>query len=160
MPSAHRTRGWRPAGGEPVVDPVASIRLADVLERLDPLTVRDARPALVPLARVLDPDEPVRAMVQGWTKGLLCLVVRTDRRIVVVVDRFPEPLVESLDPTRTGISIFGAPGTDRLSVSVVDGQRLLEVSGVRDRAEALALRAQPTGAAGRTAAASRAPEYF
>ena len=80
------------------------------------------------------------ALVQGWTKGLLCLVARTDRRVLVVVDRFPEPLVESLHPVRTGISIYGPPGTERVSVAVVDGHRLLEVTGIRDGAEAASLR--------------------
>lgn len=151
LPAGERPHGWHP-GKRPEVDPVASIRLAEVLERLDPGSVRDARPALVPLARTLEPDEHVVAMVQGWAKGLLCLVARTDRRIVVVVDRFPEPLVESLDPVATKVLLFGPPETDRMSVSVVDGRRLLEVTGVRDRAQAEALQhvaapstAEPTG---------------
>jgi len=130
---------WHPGGEPDQGDAVASIRLSGVLDRLDPHSVRDARPALVPLARALEPDEEVLAIVQGWVKGLLCLVVRTPSRILVVVDRFPEPLVESLDPVTTKVVPFGPPGTDRISVSVVDGNRLLEVVGVRDRAQADAL---------------------
>lgn len=123
-----------------------------MLERLHPDSVNDSRPALVPLARTLEPDEDILAMVQGWAKGLLCLVVRTDRRIIIVVDRFPEPLVESLDRLATKVLLFGPPN-DRASVSIVDGSRLLEVTGVRDRAQAERLQrsdpaprtAQPTG---------------
>ena len=137
------------------LDPVASIRLAEPLERLDPGSVRDALPALVPLARTLDPDEQVLAMVQGWAKGLLGVVARTERRLVVVVDRFPEPLIESLDPVATRVHLFGPPGTDRLSVAIVDGNRLLELSGVRDAGEAEQLAAVP-----QPSESEHAPEYF
>jgi hypothetical protein len=134
---------------------VVSIRLADPLARLDPSSVQDALPALAPLARTLEPDEQVLAMVQGWAKGLLALVARTEGRIVVVVDRFPEPLIESLDPVATRVHMFGPPGTDRLSVAIVDGNRLLELSGVRDVSEAEQLVTVPDTARPRSEA-----EYF
>ena len=119
------------------------------------MSVCDALPALVPLARTLDPDEQVLALVQGWAKGLLGVVARTERRLVVVVDRFPEPLIESLDPVATRVHLFGPPGTDRLSVAIVDGNRLLELSGVRDAGEAERLASVPDASDARSA-----PEYF
>jgi hypothetical protein len=120
---------------------IASIRLVRALDRLDPASRRDAAAALVPLARSLDPDEEVHALVQGWAKGLLCVVARTDDRIVIVVDRFPKPLVESLDPRTTRVEVRGPAAPERVSISVIDGQRLLEVTGVRDPEQARLLAA-------------------
>lgn len=108
---------------------------------------------LAPFARTLEPDERIEHLAQGWSKGLMCLVARTDRRVVVVVDRFPEPLVESLHRKRTAITVYGPPGTDRVSLAVVDGRRLLEVTGVRERDEA-------AGLAGRSSRTGAVPEYF
>ena len=129
------------------------IRLGAAVDRLDPLTVREAGAVLTAFARELGPDEHIEHLAQGWTKGLMCLVARTDRRVVVIVDRFPEPLVESLHRARTSITVYGPPGTDRVSLAVVDGRRLLELTGVRDRAEAAAL-------AGTASRADTVPEYF
>ncbi|MGB6059076.1 MAG: hypothetical protein WBF71_12535 [Microthrixaceae bacterium] len=114
--------------------------LEDALARLVPQSVRDAAPVLPTLAESLEPGEIVTGIVQGWAKGLACVVARTDKRVIVVVNRFPEPLVESLHPTRTGISLYGPPGVGHVSVAIVDGRRLLEVSGVLDRSAAMALR--------------------
>ena len=119
-------------------------RLAASLARLDPRSIRDAAPTFDSLLDTLGPQEQVQHLVQGWTKGLPCVVARTDRRVLVVVSRFPEPLVESLHPTRTKVSLYGPPGTDRASLTVVDGRRLLEVTGVRDGAEARAICTVPT----------------
>jgi hypothetical protein len=159
--SSGTSRAGRRRHGAPdadSLDPVVAIRLGDTLERLDSRTVRAAGPVLAPLARTVDPDEDLVALVQGWTKNLLCVVARTDRRIIVVVDRFPTPLIESLDPLSTGVFLYGPPGTDKVSVSVVDGNRLLEISGVRDAEEAAALR----GGNDREhrVDATQAPEYF
>lgn len=134
------------------MDEATRIRLGESVERLDPATRREAAAVLMPLARSLDPSERIEHIAQGWTKGLMCLVARTDRRVVVVVDRFPAAVVESLGRESTAISVYGPPGTDRVSLAVVDGRRLLEVTGVRDRDQAMGL-ATPTA----TAAAG---EYF
>jgi hypothetical protein len=48
---------------------------------------------------------------------------------------------------RTSISLYGPPGTDRVSLAVVDRRRLLEVTGIRDRAEAAALATSGPGGA-------------
>jgi hypothetical protein len=108
---------------------------------------------LAAFARALQPDERIEHLAQGWTKGAPCLVARTDRHVVVVVDRFPEPVVERLHRTATTLTPYGPPGTDRVSLAVVDRRRLLEVTGIRDRDEVVGL-TRPT-----TRVAS-APEYF
>ena len=134
------------------MDQATRIRLGEVVERLDPATQRDAVAVLMPFARALEPDERIEQVAQGWTKGLMCLVARTDRRVVVVVDRFPAAVVESLGRDATAISVYGPPGTDRVSLAVVDGRRLLEVTGVRDRDQAVGLASPSTTTA--------AGEYF
>ena len=91
----------RRATGVAPLDEAVHIRLGAAEDRLDPLTVREAGAVLTPFARELEPDEHIEHLAQGWSKGLMCLVARTDRRVVVVVDRFPEPLVESLHRVRT-----------------------------------------------------------
>ena len=147
-----RSTGRRAAASAPL-DEAVQIRLGEALERLDPTTRRDAHAVLAPFARALEPDERIEHLARGWSKGLMCLVARTDRRVLVVVDRFPEPLVESLHRVQTSITVYGPPGTDRVSLAVVDGRRLLEVTGVRERAEA-------EGLAGPTRRAAAVPEYF
>lgn len=147
-----RSTGRRAAASAPL-DEAVQIRLGEALERLDPTTRREAHAVLAPFARALEPDERIEHLARGWSKGLMCLVARTDRRVLVVVDRFPEPLVESLHRVQTSITVYGPPGTDRVSLAVVDGRRLLEVTGVRERAEA-------EGLAGPTRRAAAVPEYF
>ena len=116
--------------------------------------MRDAAPVLLPFARLLEPDETVGHLVQGWAKGSVCVVAGTDRRLVIVVARHPEPLIETLPRDSTSISLYGPPGTDRVSLAVVDGRRLLEVTGIRDSADAAALRATPAPRR------RRRPEFF
>jgi len=140
------------AAAEPLSDAVR-IRLGAALERLDRATQDDAHAVLSAFARSLEPDEQIGHLAQGWTKGLTCLVARTDRGIVIVIDRFPEPVVERLDRRRAAISVYGPPGTERVSLAVVDGRRLLEVTGVRDRSEA-------AGLVNPTARSASVPEYF
>ncbi|HTO00410.1 MAG TPA: hypothetical protein VL068_07020, partial [Microthrixaceae bacterium] len=127
----------RQMGGQATQVPAV---LRDAMSRLSAQSVRDAAPVLEALVSALDPGEKVGHLIQGWAKGLACVVARTDKRVIIVVNRFPEPLVERLHPTRTGISLYGPPGVDHVSVAIVDGRRLLEVSGVLDRAEAMAMR--------------------
>ncbi|MFN7150479.1 MAG: hypothetical protein ACK4V6_13490, partial [Microthrixaceae bacterium] len=129
--AARRATERRTAASAPL-DPVVAIRLGAALAPLDPATVREATPVLAAFARALEPDEVVQVAVQGWAKGQLTLVARTDRRIVVVLDRFPEPAIESLHRDRTQLAVYGPPGASRVSLAVVDGRRLLEVTGIRD----------------------------
>jgi hypothetical protein len=150
--AAARAEQRRSAASAPL-DAVVRLRLGAALDRLDPATQRSALAVLAPFARSLEPDEDVEHLAQGWSKGLMCLVARTDRRVVVVVDRFPEPRVESLHRARTRISVYGPPEVDRVSLAVVDGRRLLEIAGVRDHAEARAL-AEPVPQA------AAVPEFF
>ncbi|MHB1138234.1 MAG: ABC transporter permease [Microthrixaceae bacterium] len=142
----------RAPGGAPAH---LSSELAAALARLHPESVHEAGATLAALDQALRPDERLLHVVQGWAKGLPCVVARTDRRILVVVSRFPEPLVDSLHPTRTTMSLYGPPGTARVSLAVVDGRRLLEVTGIRDRGEAAAIRVPPT-----PSTASRGRGYF
>lgn len=130
-----------------------AIRLGAALAELDPATVREATPVLAALARALAPEEVVEVAVQGWAKGQLTLVARTDRRIVIVLDRFPEPAVESLHPERTQLVVYGPPGTARVSLAVVDRRRLLEVTGIRDSGPAHELAGSDAGAANGTSTA-------
>jgi hypothetical protein len=141
-----RTDLRRAASASPL-DEAVRIRLGAALERLSPQTRVDALAVLAPFARALEPDEVIEHVAQGWSKGLMCLVGRTDRRLLVVIDRFPEPVVEALPTSRTSISLYGPPGTDRVSLAVVDRRRLLEVTGIRDRAEAAALATSGPGGA-------------
>lgn len=162
--AGHGSRRARPDGAASAarsIDEAAALRLDDAVSRLDPASVRDAPLALEALARALGPGEHVEHVVQGWAKGRPCVVARTDRRVVVVLDRFPEPVVESLDRRSTQMSVYGPPGTDRVSLAVVDRRRLLEVTGVRDAAaaDALATDTRP-GPARRGGRRSREPGYF
>ena len=158
--AARRSATTRSGARSGDIDAAAAIRLDDVLARLDPSSVRDAPLALEGLARSLAPDERVDHVVQGWAKGNPCVVARTDRRVVVVLDRFPEPVVESLHPVRTSLTVYGPPGTERVSLAVLDRRRLLEVTGIRDANEARTMSSGGT-AAGRSAdRRGGEPEYF
>jgi putative ABC transport system permease protein len=136
---ARAPRAGRAAPAGPTLDPATAIRLGAALERLEEDSVRDAGDLLEVLARALEPDEALQRLVQGWVRGTACVVAATDRRVVVVADRFPEPLVESLPRSRVRVSLFGPPGADHVSLAIVDRRRLLEVTGVRDRGEAAQL---------------------
>ena len=141
--------------GDPAPPPA---RLADLLARLDERSQVDAVRASAAFAAALAADEVLEAVVHGWVGPLSCLLGRTNTRLVLVVDRFPEPLVESLVTGSTSVSLFGPPGTDHVSIAVVDGRRLLEVTGVVDVVAARVL------AAGAPTAAPRArrsrSQYF
>lgn len=149
VPPLGGSRRRRPA----TIDPAARLRLGDVIELLDPVEARSATRMLESFARVLEPDERVEHMVQGWTGGLACLLARTDRRLLVVIDRFPDVTVEAMSSGRTRVSMFGPPGSALVSLSVLDGKRLLEITGIagRDQARALCTGVAPrsTGPAGR-----------
>lgn len=120
-------------------DLVVPVQLADFRERLDPASLVDAGPLLAMLAEQLRDGETVLNMVQGWVKSLPCVVARTDDRVIVLVSKFPEPLIQSLELSKVGLSIFGPPNMATVSMAVIDGRRLLEVIGIRDRSEALAM---------------------
>ncbi|MCB1256797.1 MAG: FtsX-like permease family protein, partial [Microthrixaceae bacterium] len=128
-------------------DVVIPERLSEIAGRLDPASLVDSGPLLEMLADQLANGESVANMVQGWVKSLPCLVARTDKRVIVLVSKFPEPLVQSLELSKAGLSIFGPPGLATVSMAVIDNRRLLEVIGIRDRAEAMAMakKADSTG---------------
>lgn len=107
------------------------VRLGRVLQQLDSGSRRVAQPLLLPLAQQLKPQENVVVLIQGWTRGNVCVVARTTQRIIVLVERFPEPFVEHLDLRKTTVTQFGPPRSDRMSLAIVQDHRLLEVTGVR-----------------------------
>ncbi|MEZ5238222.1 MAG: hypothetical protein R2716_04545 [Microthrixaceae bacterium] len=96
--------------------------------------------------------EHVGPLVCGRVRGSLAAVARTDRRILVVVERPGRMAVESLHPVATGVGLKPAPGGS-VVVVLVDRGRLLELTGVTAVAEAegLAVR-QAIGPAARAAA--------
>ena len=128
-------------------DVVIPERLSEIASRLDPASLVDSGPLLEILADQLADGESVANMVQGWVKSLPCLVARTEKRVIVLVSKFPEPLIQSLELSKAGLSIFGPPGLATVSMAVIDNRRLLEVIGIRDRAEAMAMakKADSTG---------------
>lgn len=120
-------------------DPTVPDRLVPVAARLDPISLADGGPLLDLLVQQLGDIEIVENMVQGWVKGLPCVVARTDLRTIVLVSRFPAPLVQSLRNNKVSISTYGPANTGTVSMSIVHGKRVLEVIGIRDRAEVAAM---------------------
>ena len=114
--------------------------LVRAVGRLDRASVEEGAPALAVLGGVLAPGEQVERVVQGRAKGLVCVVARTERRVIVVADRPSRPLVESLHPTRTIVTVL-AGDDGRVGLSVSDGTRVLRLVGIRDVVEAASLSA-------------------
>lgn len=114
-------------------------RLVHIAARLDPISLADGGPLLGLLVDQLGDIEVVENMVQGWVKGLPCVVARTDMRTLVLVSRFPKPLVQSLRNNKVSMSTYGPANIGTVSMSIVHGKRVLEVIGIRDRAEAAAM---------------------
>ena len=104
----------------------------------------DGGRALSIMAEALADGERVAHVIEGRARGLVSVVARTDRRFLVVVDRLPEPLVQSLHPTATTVSLYRISEDAPLTVAVIDRGRMLEVSGVRDEAEAHGLASTST----------------
>jgi len=71
-------------------------------------------------------------------KDIPCVVVRTERRVLVVADRSGRPVVESMHPQRTSV-IARAGGDGTVHVTVSDGGREMRLTGVRDATEAESL---------------------
>jgi hypothetical protein len=99
---------------------------------------------LVLLSDALVDGEVVHHLVQGNVRGLECVVARTDRRVVVAVDRPNRPLVESLHPTGTQFTVTRSQTGEFLNIAVIDQGRQLEVVEVRDFSEAAGLATPPT----------------
>lgn len=105
-----------------------------------------AQPQPLPLGRLSDlvegalaPGEEVRGAVAGVARGLPCAVALTDRRVLVVAERQHRPLVQSLHPSATGLSVHRTVPGAPLTLVVLDGNRMLELSGVHDPEAAVAL---------------------
>ena len=103
--------------------------------RLDDVSARDSAGALRIVASALASGEHVERLVAGHVRGMPCVVVRTGRRLLVVVDRSGRPLIESLHPLRSVLDVARRPdGSADMSVS--DGRRVMVVNGVSDVSEA------------------------
>jgi hypothetical protein len=111
---------------------VGADTFADAVARLRPGSVDLGAPALSVLGGALAPGEVVVGVLTGRARGLPCAVAVTDRRVLVVADRRPDPIVQSLHPTRTGLRPLRQVPNGPLSVLVVDGDRVLEVTAVGD----------------------------
>jgi hypothetical protein len=108
------------------------VALATAIQSLKAESIRDASPTFAPLLATLQAGEQVIALVQGWVKGSPCVVARTDRRLILVVGRSPQPLVQSLNLYGVEI-LLSSPDADGLcNLKLIDGPKMLQVRGVRD----------------------------
>jgi putative ABC transport system permease protein len=128
----------------PELDPAEAARITDetlaaAVRRLDPTTVLHCAGSLSRAGLVLAPGEWVSSVVCGQVRDWPATVVRTDRRILVVVDRPDRPIVESLHPLATGVSLEADPMPGRFTVTLVDRGRRLEIHGVVELAAAESL---------------------
>lgn len=116
-----------PSGAPPLGDE----HLHRAVDRLDAASVFAAGGALQTAAAALAPGEEVEHLVVGSVQAVPCVVIRSERRLLVVADRPGRPLVESLHPLHTNVSVaLAEDGTAVVSVS--DGRRVMAVGGVRD----------------------------
>jgi hypothetical protein len=90
----------------------------------------------------------VSALVQGWVKGSACVVVRTDRRLILVVNRSPQALVQSLNVSTVEISISQPDRQGFSTMRLLDGTKMLQVQGIRDASSARQLQQGQAGQAG------------
>jgi hypothetical protein len=131
------TPGAGPTGGRGPGSDATERSLAQAIARLEDHSVSEGSSTLGIVAGALAPGELVQRLIVGRVKGVRCSVVRTDRRLLIVADRPGRPLVQSLPP-RTPVEVSGTADGTALVV-VLDGGRVLRISGVRDWAEAVAL---------------------
>jgi len=114
--------------------------LADAVRRLTTESRADAAPVLSVMASYLTDGEQVLQLVQGRVRNLICVIAQTDQRLLVVADRPGRPLVESLQ--RSQVELRTAPSAQTsgaVDLIVLDGQRRMVVSEIRDTAIVQAL---------------------
>ena len=116
--------------------------LARAVRRLDSRSVLQAADPLTRVGTVLAPGEVVKGLVCGRVRGWPTAMARTDRRILLVIDRDGRPMVESLHPMATGVMVRRVPDTEVVSLAVFDRGRVLDITDVVDAelAEALVRR--------------------
>jgi hypothetical protein len=119
--------------------------LAEAVRRLGADSRADAAPVLSVMSGFLGEGEEVRQLVQGRVRNLVCLVARTDRRLLVVADRPGKPLVESLDPSKVELRTAPSAVAGAVDLTVLDGRRRMVVAEVRDAAVADSLVAGDAG---------------
>ena len=99
-------------------------------------------PALDTTLASLAPGEEPSAVLVGRVRNWPAAVVRTDRRLLVVVDRPGRMVVESLHPFATDV-VVRPDGPGAASVLLFDRGRMLEVCDVGDAAVAETLVSRP-----------------
>ena len=104
--------------------------------------LRRCLPALDATLASLAPGEEPGAAVVGRVRNWPAVVVRTERRLLVVVDRPGRMVVESLHPFATDV-VLRPDGPGAASVLLFDRGRMLEVCDVGDAAAADTLVSRP-----------------
>ena len=119
-------------------------RAAELTERLrflDAESVARSTNALGGFGQAMADGEQLGAVVVGRVKSWPAALGRTDRRLLLVVDRSDRLAVESLHPVATTVTVRpGASGS--VTVVLVDQGRMLEVTEVVDSAIAESLTAR------------------
>ncbi len=148
-PGTEETQPQPAATGGPV-DPAAvptppvddaqrrSAELSALVAMLNTESVMRSTEALTGLGQALAPGESLGGVACGRVKAWPAAVGRTDRRLLVVVDRPGRPAIESLHPVATNVLVRPGVGGTVILV-LVDQGRMLEVTDVVDSAAAEAL---------------------
>ena len=125
---------WPGVAGVTLVYLLLAVALSQVLEFItsNPIgtftAMAQATAALRVTSTSLAAGEVVHRLVVGHAKGLVCVLARTDRRLLVVADRPGRALVESLHPHQTMVGVQDADdGT--VTVVVSDGRRVMRLRG-------------------------------
>lgn len=90
----------------------------------------------------LAPGEQPGALVCGRIREWPTAVLRTERRLLLVVDRPGRPVIESLHPEATEVVVRSAGGVSS-TVLLFDRGRMLEITVTGDPAAAEALVLRP-----------------
>jgi hypothetical protein len=115
--------------------------LSDRTRLLDQDSVHRSSRALTGMGESLAEGEHLGALVVGRVKSWPAALGRTDRRLLLVVDRSERLAVESLHPHATTVMVRpGVSGT--VTVVLVDRERLLELAEVVDSRAAESLMAR------------------
>ncbi|MCO5318823.1 MAG: FtsX-like permease family protein [Microthrixaceae bacterium] len=118
------------AGGVPTTPD----SLVQAASRLDPGSRQAFSAVLHSMHAALADGEHVGPLVCGRVHGALAAVARTDRRLLVVVQRPNRMAVESLHPLATSVVLRPGPG-GTVVVVLVDRGRQLDVTDVAPSAE-------------------------
>lgn len=117
------------------------MELSERVALLDPESVARSANAVGGLGQNMAEGEQLGALVVGRVKSWPAALGRTERRLLLVVDRSDRIAVESLHPTATTVTVRpGVSGT--VTVVLVDRGRMLELTEVVDSGAAESLTAR------------------